>query len=127
MASRLSPAAARRQRTVETNNKRMRWLDEAANPPPRDSAAFEELRDLFPKRRLLEVPPTERELVRQQLAARLRNLETLAEELREVIDVAGEAVTVELLESLQSTCGEIEGALQGTVERAAQSTGLAVA
>lgn len=127
MADRVSRRVAQKRQAVDRMRKQTSWLEEAAKAPAADTAALAELRDRFPIRRPAEVPPTERELVRQELAARLRNLETLADELRDVVDAAGEAVSVVLLEHLACTCGELEVALAGAVESAAEGAGVVAA
>lgn len=65
--------------------------------------------------------PVYTEPLREVLAVHLRNIETLTEELREVIDAGGHAVD---LRSLVERARAAEGSLSWMVESAARGAGL---
>jgi hypothetical protein len=69
-------------------------------------------------------PPTATELARDELAVRLRNLESLCEEVRGLVEAAGEAATAEVLRGLCVAAEGAESALEAAVGAAAEGAGL---
>lgn len=124
MSPRVSPRVFRQQRMVATMEKRAAWLEQAMKVTSCDPQRLAEVRDCSRLKPPAVEPLSAEQVAQQVLAVRLRNIETLCDEVRELVDGAGSAITVDLLESFASMCRDMETRFAYAVDAAAQRAGV---